>query len=62
MAIKYIQYTREQKRGMAVSGYSLYVNGSYWSVYNHITTAKNEADRYARFNEVEIYPVLRRRY
>jgi len=62
MAIKYINYTRQQQKGMAISGYSLYVNGSYLNMYEHITIAKHEADRYSQFNDVEVYPVLRRRY
>ena len=62
MALKLIQYTKVQRRGMAVSGYSLYVNGSYLGVHEYFTLAKNEADRYSTSNDVEIYPVLKRRY
>jgi len=61
MSIRYIRYTKEQLKDMVVSGYSLYVNGSYWNMYDYITTATKEAYRYATFNEVEIYPVLKQR-
>ena len=47
---------------MAISGYSLYVNGNYCTIHNTFDSVSAEANRYSRFNEVEIYPMLRRRH
>ena len=62
MAIKYINYTREQKRGMAVSGYSLYINGNHCFVHDTLIGVSHELERYPSYNDIEIYPVLKRRY
>jgi len=62
MSIKFIRYTKQQKLNMAISGYSLYVNGNYCTIHNTFDSVSAEANRYSRFNEVEIYPMLRRRH
>lgn len=60
MAIRYIKYTKAQIQNMIVSGYSLYVDGNYWCMHDSITDATKEADKYKRYNDVEIYPVLKK--
>ena len=60
VAIKYINYTKEQRRSSKVTGYSLYVNNCYCYIYDSMTEVKSMANKYARFNDVEIYPVLKR--
>ncbi len=62
MAIKLIKYTKAQKQNMAVSGYSLYVNGCYCCMYETLTSVNSEVSRYPIYNDIEIYPVLKRRY
>jgi len=62
MAITYIIYTKEQRSNCDVSGYSIYINGSYTCMFESMPRAKDEAYRYSPCNDVEIYPVLKRRY
>jgi hypothetical protein len=62
MAIKFINYTKEQKQGMAVSGYSLYVNGNHCCIHETLTSVNHELKRYPQYNDIEIYPVLKRRF
>jgi len=62
MAIRFIQYTPQQTRGMAITAYSLYVNGSYWQMFETIASLLEEAKHYIRANDIEVYPVLKRRY
>ncbi len=62
MAITFIEYTKQQRRNMAVSGYSIYINGSFLSMYETFSSANSVAVRYPNYNDIEIYPVLTRRY
>ena len=62
MAIRLINYTKEQRRGMAVSGYSIYINSSYLTMLDTYHQAVDMAGNYAPYNDIEIYPVLKRRY
>ena len=62
MSVKFINYTKEQRRGMAVSGYSLYVNGSHYCIHETLTGINQEVKRYPSYNDIEIYPILTRRY
>ena len=62
MAIKFINYTKDQRRGMAVSGYSLYINGNHCCIYETLTSVNRELELYPAYNDIEIYPVLKRRY
>jgi len=62
MSIKFIRYTKQQKLNMAVSGYSLYVNGCYCSIHESIISINNEVEQYPTYNDIEIYPVLKRRH
>ena len=59
MAIFYKQYQKEQRRGMSVSGYTIYVNEMFCTVCKSLAEASATAVRYAHYNEVEIYPVLK---
>ena len=61
MAIKYINYTRQQQRGMEISGFSLYINGNHCCVHETLTGINQELMRYPVYNDIEIYPVLKRR-
>lgn len=61
MGIKYIQYTKEQRSSCDVTGYSLYINEYYICMHESLPSAKVEATRYSASNNVEIYPVLKRR-
>jgi len=62
MAIKFINYTKDQRRGMAVTGYSLYINGSHCCIHETLTSVNRELGLYPSYNDIEVYPVLKRRY
>ena len=61
MAIRYISYTKEQRSSTDVTGYSLYVNGIHLCVCESMHAIKREAYRYSLHNDIEIYPILKRR-
>ena len=61
MPIRYVKYTKEQRRNTKVTGYSLYVNSSHCSVFDSIHEITKEAKKFAAFNDVEIYQILGRR-
>ena len=60
MAIKYIKYRPEQMQNMEVSGYSVYINENHWSTHDDVISATEEVGSYYKFNQVEIYPILRK--
>lgn len=60
MAINYIKYRPEQMLGMEVNGYSVYINEMHWSTHDDIISATDEVGNYHKFNQVEIYPILKR--
>ena len=57
MAIKYIQYTKEQRVNTKVSGYSMYVNSNHYSMSNSLFQLQKVAQRFES-QDVEIYQVL----
>ena len=59
--IKYVQYTKEQRRNSKVTGYSLYVNSNHCCTYESLHDIKSELSRYQESNDIEIYQVLQRR-
>ena len=40
-----------------ITGYSIYVNGNYWTTVESLQDAINEANRYSRFNDVDVLPM-----
>lgn len=42
-----------------IVGYSLYVNGNHYSVYETLQQARKEANRYRRWNSVDVLPMIR---
>jgi hypothetical protein len=40
-----------------ITGYTLYVNGKLWEIYETQEQAYKEASRYRRFNDIDIYPM-----
>ena len=62
MAIKLISYTKKQRAGMAVTGYSLYINENFYCIYETLNSVYRELQKYSLSTGVEIYPVLKRRY
>jgi len=62
MAVRLINYRQEQRRGMDVTGCTIYINGNFYSIYDTYPQAVDIAGNYAVSNDVEIYPVLKRRY
>lgn len=42
-----------------VVGYSLYLNGKHYSVYESLQQAIQYANRYGRWNKVDIQPMIR---
>ena len=61
MAVRFINYTKEQQRGMSISGYSLYINGNFCCIYEKLTSLNYELQKYPPYNDIEVYPVLARR-
>ena len=61
MAIRFINYTKEQRSNCDVTGYSLYVESNYICVCDRMIDITNEAKRYPPCNDIEIYQVLKRR-
>mgnify|MGYP000144369081 CR=1 FL=1 len=61
MAINHITYTKSQMYNMSVSGYAIYINENYSSSYETLTIANTVAKQYPHYNEIEIYPVLKRK-
>ena len=59
MAINFIKYREEQMQNMEVSGYSVYINENHWSTHDDLIGATEEVGSYHRFNQVEIYPILK---
>jgi len=59
MAINFIKYREEQMQNMEVSGYSVYINENHWSTHENIISATEEVGSYHKFNQVEIYPILK---
>jgi len=62
MSVKFINYTKAQCRGMSVTGYSLYINGSHCCIHETLTSVNREIEQYPLYNDIEIYPVLKRSY
>ena len=60
MAINYIKYRQEQMHNMEISGYSVYVNEKHWSSHDDVISATDEVGSYHKYNQVEIYPILKR--
>jgi hypothetical protein len=42
-----------------IVGYSLYVNGNHYSVYETLQQAWAQANRYRRWNSVDVLPMIR---
>ena len=61
MAIRYIQYQAEEFIKQSICGYSLYINHRFHNIYESIKEVRAAANRYAKSNKVEIYPVMKRR-
>ena len=61
MAIRYIQYQAKEYIKQTICGYSLYINHRFYQIFETIKEARATANRYAKGNKVEIYPVMRRR-
>ncbi len=61
MAVRLINYRKEQRRGMDVTGYTIYINSNFYSIYDTYPQAVDVAGNYASYNDVEIYPILKRR-
>lgn len=40
-----------------IVGYSLYVNGNHYSVYETLSKAQREADRYRPWNDIDVLPM-----
>lgn len=40
-----------------IVGYSLYVNGNHFSVYETLRQAQREADRYRPWNDIDVLPM-----
>ena len=57
MAIKYIQYTKQQRVNTKVSGYSMYVNSNHYSMNNSLFKLQEVAQKFES-QDVEIYQVL----
>ncbi len=57
MAIKYIQYTKQQRINTKVSGYSMYVNSNHYSMNDSLYELQKVAQRFES-QDVEIYQVL----
>jgi hypothetical protein len=60
MAIKYIQYTKQQRRSTKVTGYTIYVNEVLRYICESMYEASQEAKTYSGLNEIEIYQILAR--
>lgn len=59
--IKYIEYTKEQRKSSRVTGYSIYVNESLRYICQSLHEATAEARTYSRYSDIEIYQILARR-
>ena len=60
MAIKFIEYTKEQRKSTRVTGYSLYVNSSHRCICDSVHQIMNEVKHYSHWNDIEIYQILSR--
>lgn len=40
-----------------IVGYSLYVNGNHYSVYETLSKAQKEAERYSLWNDTDVLPM-----
>jgi hypothetical protein len=60
MAIKYIQYTKQQRSNTKVTGYTIYVNEVLRYICESMHEASKEAKSYSRLNDIEIYQILAR--
>ena len=60
MGVQHIIYTKQQMADMEVCGYSVYVNEQYWASYDDTKSVVKEVNRYKAYNQVEIYPILRK--
>lgn len=61
MAIRYMQYKAEEFITNTISGYSLYINHRFYEIYESIKEVRAAANRYGRSNDIEIYPIMKRR-
>ena len=57
MAIKYIQYSKQQRVNTKVSGYSMYVNANHYSIHSSLHELQKLAQRFES-QDIEIYQVL----
>jgi hypothetical protein len=42
-----------------ITGYTLYVNGKVWGIYETLHQAWKEANRYRRWNNIDVLPMIR---
>jgi hypothetical protein len=42
-----------------IVGYSLYVNGNHYSIYETLQDAWKQANRYHRWNSIDVLPMIR---
>ena len=61
MAIRYIQYKAEEFIKNTISGYSLYINNRFYEIYESIKEVRAAANQYGKSNDIEIYPIMKRR-
>ncbi len=40
-----------------ITGYTLYVNGKVWGIYETLQQAYKEASRYSRWNDIDVLPM-----
>lgn len=59
MPIKHIRYQSQQIQNMQISGYSLYVNESFYVSTATIQEVEQQARLYSAHNDVEIYPLMK---
>ena len=56
--IKYVEYTKEQRKSGRVTGYTIYVNSTLRCICQSLYEATAEARTYSSLSEIEIYSIL----